>query len=178
MSHFHGLNRFRLAGLVVLALGWFCLGSTALSAGSGADWIQIAAGQQAAPQVTVLESNFDQVLLDIRIFGFYSEEVETKGGMFNRLSMPECGVTNVEGQPFLPVIRKMVEIPYGAGVSVQVVSSEFEDKTLEELGIANPIIPVQPPIPKIEGAWENAKFVIDEDFYAQDRGGDSRNPRP
>jgi hypothetical protein len=169
MFRFNGLNRFGLAGLVVLALGWFCLGSTALGAGSGADWIQMATGQQAAPQVTVLESNFDQVLLDIRIFGFYSEEVETKGGMFNRLSMPECGVTNVEGQPFLPVIRKMVQIPYGAEVSVQVVSSEFEDKTLEELGIANPIIPVQPPIPKIEGAWENAKFVIDEDFYAQDR---------
>ena len=42
MLCFNGLNRFKLAGLVVLALGWFCLGSAAMGAGSGADWIQIA----------------------------------------------------------------------------------------------------------------------------------------
>ena len=169
MFHTKGLNQLKHAGLLMLVLGWFCFGSATVGAVSGADWIQVAPGQQAAPEVNVLESDFDQVLLDIQIFGFYSEEVETKGGMFNRLSMPECGVTNAVGLPHLPVIRKMVQIPYGAGVTVRVVSSEFEEKSLKELGIAYPIIPTQPPIPKIEGAWEAAEFVMDEQFYAQDR---------
>jgi len=79
----------------------------------------------------------------------WSEEVTTKGGVFNRLSTPDCGITNTVGEPNLPVLRKMVQIPYGAEVDVEVVLSEFEEKSLEELGIVNRIIPIQPPIPKI-----------------------------
>ncbi|MCK4428182.1 MAG: hypothetical protein KAW16_06860, partial [candidate division Zixibacteria bacterium] len=64
---------------------------------------------------------------------------------------------------------KMVQIPYGAEVDVEVISSEFRELSLEELGITKRIIPVQPPIPKIEGAWEKAEFVIHEDFYQTDQ---------
>jgi hypothetical protein len=108
------------------------------------------------------------VIFDVDIFGFWSEELSTKGGTFNQLTLPQGGVTNVIGQPELPVLRKSVQIPYGAEVSVEVVSSQFEEKSLEALGIANRIIPVQPPIPKIEGAWENAKFVLDDQAYQTD----------
>ncbi|MGB2770082.1 MAG: C25 family cysteine peptidase, partial [Candidatus Zixiibacteriota bacterium] len=104
-------------------------------------------------------------VLDLQISGIWSEEVSTKGGIFNRISIPDCGVTNVVGEPNLPVIRKMVQIPYGAEVSVEVIWSKYVKKSLQELGIANRIIPVQPPIPKIEGAAEAAEFVIHEDVY-------------
>ena len=160
-----GLGKLRLIGFLLLLVGWFCFGSTSLWAGSNPKWIRFTPGTETIPQIDVLESNFEQVIFDVQIFGMWSEEVTTKGGIFDQLSIPECGVTNVIGEPNLPVIRKMVQIPYGAEVSVEMVSSEFEEKTLEELGIANRIIPVQPPIPKIEGAWENAKFVIHEEAY-------------
>ncbi len=168
MCKSNGLNRLKMTPLVLLLTGWFCLGWTSLWAGSGAQWIEIAPGPDKTPVISVVESNFDQVILDVQIFGLWSEEVDTKGGLYTRLSIPECGVTNLIGLPNLPVIRKMVQIPYGADVSVEIISSEFEEKSLAELGITSPIIPVQPPIPKIEGAWENAKFIIDEQAYAQD----------
>ena len=160
-----GLSQLKLVGLVVLLLGWFCLGATPLWADSNQEWIEFTPGMDKIPQISVLESDFQQVVLDLQISGIWSEEVSTKGGIFNRLSIPECGITNVIGEPNLPVIRKMVQIPYGAEVDVDVISFEFEEKSLEELGIANRIIPIQPSIPKIEGAWEKAEFVIHEEVY-------------
>ncbi len=165
MHNFKGLGRLKLVGLLLLLTGWFCFVSTPLRAESDPQWIELIPGTQKSPQINVLESNFEQVVFDVQIFGFWSEEVTTKGGAFNQLTVPQCGITNVIGEPRLPVLRKSVQIPYGAEVNVEVISSEFEEKSLEALGIANRIVPVQPPIPKIEGAWEKAKFVIDEQAY-------------
>ncbi|MCK4403954.1 MAG: hypothetical protein KAW02_02575 [candidate division Zixibacteria bacterium] len=165
MLNSKGLNRLKLLGLLLLVLCWFSFSSTPLWAESNPEWIEFIPGTEKAPQINVLGSNFEQVVLDIQIFGMWSEEVATKGGIFNRLSIPECGITNVIGEPNLPMLRKMIQIPYGAEVDVEVISSEFEEKSLEELGILNRIIPIQPPIPKIEGAWEAAEFVIHEAAY-------------
>ena len=167
MLNCKSFDRLKLAGLLLL-VGWFCFASTPLRAESSPEWIQLIPGAQRGSQINVLESNFERVVFDVQIFGFWSEEVTTKGGVFNQLTVPECGITNVIGEPRLPVLRKSVQIPYGAEVNVEVVSSKFEEKSLEALGIANRIVPVQPPIPKIEGAWENAKFVIDEQAYQAD----------
>lgn len=168
MLHPKGLNQLKLVGLVLLLLGWFCLGATPLQADSNQEWIELTPASDRIPQISVLESNLQQVVLDLQISGIWSEEVSTKGGIFNRLSIPKYGVTNVVGQPNLPVIRKMVQIPYGAEVSVEVISSQFLERSLLELGIGKRIIPVQPPVPKIEGAAEAAEFVIHEDVYQTD----------
>jgi hypothetical protein len=152
---------------MLLLLAWFCFGTTSLQAESNAQWIELIPGAEKSPQIRVLESDFEQVIFDVSIPGIWSEEVSTKGGIFTQLRIQEAGVTNVVGLPNLPMIRKMVQIPYGATVDVEVVSSEFVEKSLIELGIAYPVIPVQPPIPKIEGAWEDAEFIIDDQAYAQ-----------
>jgi hypothetical protein len=148
---------------------WFAFGSSLLWAGSGQNWIQFQPGEEKIPQINLIQSDFNRIEFEVKVLGMWSEELQTKGGVFNQLSIPEYGITNVIGEPELPVIRKMVQIPYGAEVSVEVMSSEVSERSLEELGIKNRIIPVQPPIPKIEGAWEKAEFVIHEDFYQTDQ---------
>ncbi|HEX7401819.1 MAG TPA: C25 family cysteine peptidase [candidate division Zixibacteria bacterium] len=160
-----GLSQLSFFMLPLLLVLCFSLGSSPAWALSTPQWIEFTPGMDQIPQTKVLESNFQQVILDVQIPGMWSEQVTTKGGDFYRLSIPECGVTNVIGEPNLPVLRKMVQIPYGAIVNVEVISSDFEERSLAELGISNRIIPVQPPIPKIEGAWENAPFVIHEEAY-------------
>ena len=144
------------------------IGPSKSQAGSNPNWIQLLPKEAKAPEVSLIESNFNQVIFQVEISGMWSEEVGTKEGVFNQLAIPECGITSVIGQPRLPVISKMVQIPYGAEIDVEVISSEFGESSLEELGIANRIIPVQPPIPKVEGAWKEAQFVIDQDYYKRD----------
>ena len=160
-----GLSQLVFVVLPLMLVFWVSLGITPAWAVSAPRWIEFAPGTDQTPQTKVLESNLQQVILDIQIPGMWTEEITTKGGVFNRLSLPECGVSNVEGEPNLPVLRRMVQIPYGAAVNVEVISSNFVTKSLTELNISNRIIPVQPPIPKIEGAAENAPFVIHEAAY-------------
>jgi hypothetical protein len=164
-----GLNQLRFAAFLLLLVFWFSLGSVPVWAVSAPRWVEFAPGTEQVPQTKVLESNLQQVILEVQIPGMWTEEMTTKGGVFNRFSLPECGVSNVEGEPDLPVLRRMVQIPYGATVDVEVISSNFVTKSLTELGISNRIIPVQPPIPKIEGASENAPFVIHEAAYQNNR---------
>ena len=156
---------FPIFGMVFLLL---LMGSSRLQAGSEPDWIQLSSMEAKTPEIDVIASNFDEVIFEVNISGMWSEEVETKGGVFNRLNMPECGITSIIGEPRLPMISRMVQIPYGAEVEVEVISAEFKELSLEELGIGNRIIPVQPPVPKVEGAWMDAQFVINQDWYQKD----------
>jgi len=130
-------------------------------------WILLTPGVEKAPQLNLLESDFDQLIFEIQIPGIWSEEIITKGGNFALLSIPNEGASGVIGQPNLPVITRMVQIPFGAKVSLSLESLQVIEKSLEELGIKQRIVPVQPPVPKIEGAWEEAEFVINEGYYQQ-----------
>jgi hypothetical protein len=154
-----------ILGMVFLLLAF---GSSKLQAGSGQSWIQLSPGEAKVPEISLIESSFEQVIFEVKVSGMWSEEVGTKGGVFNQLIIPEGGIASIIGEPRLPVISKMVQIPYGAEVDVEVISFESKESSLEELGIANRILPVQPPIPKVEGAWKDAQFVIDQDYYQRD----------
>jgi hypothetical protein len=160
-----GLNRSKTVFVLALFVFWFLVGSIALGAGFSPKWIQFTPGEEKIPQINLIQSDQNRVEFEVKVFGMWSEELQTKGGVYSQLSIPDCGITNVIGEPQLPVMRKMVQIPCGAEVDVEVTASEVSETSLKELGITNRIIPVQPPIPKIEGAWENAEFVIHEDFY-------------
>ncbi|KPL05248.1 MAG: hypothetical protein AMJ73_01700, partial [candidate division Zixibacteria bacterium SM1_73] len=164
-----GLNRSKAIFVLAFVAFWFVAGSSALWADSSPEWIQFVPEEEKIPKIDVIQSDFERVEFEVKIFGMWSQELETKGGVFNQLSIPECGITNVIGEPQLPLVRKMIQIPYGAEVDVEVIAFEVSEKSLQELGIANRIIPVQPPIPKIEGAWEKAEFVLHEDFYQTDQ---------
>jgi hypothetical protein len=117
-----GLSQFRLVVLPLVLVFWFSLGLTPVWAVSTPRWIEFTPGTEQIPQIKVLESNLQQVILEVQIPGMWTEEMTTKGGIFNRLSLPECGVSNVVGEPNLPVLRRMVQIPYGAAVNVEVIS--------------------------------------------------------
>jgi hypothetical protein len=130
-------------------------------------WIPLAPTLDRSPQVSLLRSDFNQVELKIQIPGIWSEEITTKGGDFAFLSISNAGVTSTLGEPKLPVITRMVQIPFGAELSLSVESFGVVEKSLEELGISARIAPVQASVPKIEGAWQQAKFAINEGYYQQ-----------
>ncbi len=100
-----GLNQLRFSALLFLLVFCFSLGVTPAGASSAPRWIEFAPGTDQTPQTEVLESNLQQVILDIQIPGMWTEEMTTKGGVFNRLSLSECGVSNIVGEPNLPVLR-------------------------------------------------------------------------
>ncbi|MGB8656728.1 MAG: C25 family cysteine peptidase [Candidatus Zixiibacteriota bacterium] len=157
-------KRFVLLGVLCFLLSGFAsLGRAEMKPA----WISLSPNVDRNPRLSLLESNPSEVAFEIRIPGTWAETVTVKGGNYSLLSVPGAGVTSRIGEPKVPVITKMVQIPFGAQVSVTVESSEFSEKDLAKLGLVNRIAPVQPPVPKVEGAFQQAQFAMNETYYRQ-----------
>lgn len=92
------------------------------------------------------------------------QNIKTEQGIFSRISYDGMTPMQNDGQPELPVIINLLEIPLCEGMEVNVINSTYEEYSLSELGINHPIMPVQPKHPKSEeGPFP---FVIDEATYA------------
>ncbi|MFA4852334.1 MAG: C25 family cysteine peptidase, partial [Bacteroidales bacterium] len=79
---------------------------------------------------------------------FTYRDVKTNKGMFTQLSIPDYGTSNRIGDPQLPMLRKLIEIPLGANVNVNVISYTLTEYNLSDYDISNKIIPSQPPVSK------------------------------
>ncbi|MBN1880312.1 hypothetical protein JW823_09410 [bacterium] len=145
-------NYFKAFMVLTVAIG--------MIAGAGASgWIN-----QDNQVVHVTSSHWDAIDIDVNIDGMQTREVTTKGGIFMQLNVVGDAWKGEVGSPRLPVIRKMVEIPYGAEVNLNYTIDELQTLDLGSVQV----IPVQPPIPKIQGAMENAMFRIDSELYGRD----------
>lgn len=92
------------------------------------------------------------------------KNIKTEQGNYCQLSYEGMTPTQNDGQPELPVITNLLEIPLCENMQVNVVNSIYETYSLAELGIDNPIMPAQPRHPKSEDG--PFPFVIDEATYA------------
>jgi subtilisin-like proprotein convertase family protein len=105
------------------------------------------------------------VTLELRVPGFGYGILETRGGPRSHVTVPGAGVTNELGRPLLPALRFVVEAPPGARLVLDLVPASVERVRLSEIGLEPRFVPVQPPVPKIEGAESAIPFVEDPRVY-------------
>ena len=86
--------------------------------------------------------------------------VSTPAGDFTSLSLPGAGFTTEPGAPMVPVIRRLIELPYGAVPRVEVRVARTELMVLDR-----PLCPRQPPVPK---RGPSPDFVFDGKAYGRD----------
>jgi hypothetical protein len=84
---------------------------------------------------------------------------------FATLELPGEGVSSVVGEPQLPTICRFIEIPYEACPEISIESVSWQETTLDALQLPSRVVPVQPPLVKIEGAA--VPFTLDDSSYAQ-----------
>jgi len=107
------------------------------------DWISF--GTSGIPQkanLQVVHFNAQNIRTDINIPGMLSKRLSTKGGDFTRLTLIDYGYITKIGKPQLPVIRELIETPYGANFSFEVINATYQEVDLAEVGIDTKIIPV------------------------------------
>jgi hypothetical protein len=80
------------------------------------------------------------------------------GGSYSVVEMAGAGSSGLVGQPDLPVYRELVEIPFGAEVSVSATWSGVDTRTLSA-----PVAPVQASVPK---SGPVPAFAFDAKTYA------------
>jgi PKD repeat protein len=103
--------------------------------------------------------SFRNTISDIHFF-----EVGTKEGVFTQLQIEDYGYSLEVGNPKLPVLKQLFEVPVGAEMKVNITASTYKEYSLKELGITNFIIPAQKSVEKARDPYfEN--FVINTDTY-------------
>ena len=68
------------------------------------------------------------------------------------------------GRPQLPVLNKLIEVPYGAEVEINIISYKEQTIPLADKGLINKIMPVQPSISK-SASMSEIPFYYDQAFY-------------
>ncbi len=117
-------------------------------------------------QVNVTNNSFQTFTVTSDMAQIEFNYVQTEMGIYAQLASDHYASTIVPGEPALPVLKKLIEIPQGATSYVEVVNASYKDFTLEQLGINHPVFPYQPSLPKIKDA--TADFIYNAEAYAVD----------
>lgn len=91
-------------------------------------------------------------------------KVNTKKGMFSEFIIPEYGASNAIGDPKLPVMKKLIEIPVGATIKINTANSTYTDIKLSEMGALFPVMPAQPSVSKSDDP-KNIEFKYNQAVY-------------
>ncbi len=92
-------------------------------------WHSPWAKPETAPQISLIESNDEGLILNIRLYGFYAESANTTAGEFHRIRLwePVEPETGKPGSPALPEIARLIEIPPTASAAAKVIASDYSD---------------------------------------------------
>jgi len=74
--------------------------------------------------------------------------VKTEKGIFSELSIPDYGTSMKIGDPKLPVLKKLIEIPVDAVPTVNIISYSLTEYKLSDYGIQYALMPSQPSVSK------------------------------
>ncbi len=118
--------------------------------------------------VTLLESKTESVILKFDLGTVDFIPVTTAEGEFVLPAISAFSRSFKIGEPSLPMSNRIISIPFDCQLQVDIVSSEFEIYNLNELGITNPIMPVQPSLSKSDEPSE-VQFMFDRSLYQMDQ---------
>ncbi len=114
---------------------------------------------------TLVKSNsFEATEVNYSFEGLNILNVETERGTFTELIMPLGYSVGSIGTPKLPAAKDLIEVPFGAEVHVEVINYTVEEYRLEDYGITNKLMPVQPSLRKDQDVSE-VPFEYNDLYY-------------
>ncbi len=90
--------------------------------------------------------------------------IKTDFGEFIKLSVPFYSTNSEIGNPELPVINKLISVPEGATITVEIINKETRKISLDDYGVDMPLFPRQPSISKGDNA-DQVQFYYNKEFY-------------
>ncbi len=112
----------------------------------------------------LVDARSDALQFRVSIGELQTMNVATKAGDFTRLSVPGFHTTMVDGSPELPMMNRLIEVPFGASARVEIVSSSSRIVKLADFGIDTPLFPHQPSLSKSQDP-ATVPFVYDRGAY-------------
>ncbi len=128
--------------------------------GASGRWVELDPSHTHEPYIRLLESTPSGCVIEVRVPRIWVGDVEKDGESFQKLTLPEAGVSARVGEPELPVYSRWIEIPSASSVTAELVTEE----SVELEGYK--VYPAQRPLPEIVSAPE--EFAMDRDVYSRD----------
>lgn len=143
-----------------IALYSALLSAACTSAAQAESWLPLA-GRHANSRNVAVSSRAtpEGRRISISIPGIFVDELNLKAQRFTSLRVENEGFLTDLGRPRLPVVRRLIEVPRGARVSLEHVEARFSPLRTR----MNLIFPVQPSVQKRPGAAN--QFTFDRKFY-------------
>jgi hypothetical protein len=116
--------------------------------------------------IEVLQKSVDGFQLNFNISTLNLKNKETSEGFFEELDVD--GLTKIygKGNPGIPSVSKLIEIPIGATYKINIISYNVEVIDLKDFGVKEKIAPAQLSVSKNENP-KDAKFYYNKESYAQ-----------
>ena len=113
--------------------------------------------------ILVTENTYHKLKVDFSLNHITVNDIITAEGTFSDILVEGFSSRLDLGQPKLPVSRSLIEMPLGADIEIKLISTTYTEYSLAELGILNPIMPVQPPVAKSDKSLP--PFAFDKKTY-------------
>jgi len=114
-------------------------------------------------QNTYTELSFLNSVADIEFV-----PVKTKEGYFSLLKIADYNYSMVVGEPKLPTLKRIIEIPMNATCEVEILSSDFTELNLHQFDVSYPMMPTQPSMLKSVENPEDVDFMYNKSSYMVD----------
>ncbi|MFC2100388.1 C25 family cysteine peptidase [Bacteroidota bacterium] len=118
-------------------------------------------------KVEILQNTYNNLRINNTVNKIKSKDISTSEGIFSELFIDGYTPTRVVGSPKLPVMRKLIEIPYEAEIEVIIENYDVTEYYLSDYGINYPIMPAQPPVCK--SANSDAPFSFNRAVYRKNK---------
>jgi hypothetical protein len=128
----------------------------------------IIVNENGSNNFTLSENTYSVLRIDNSISEMDFMNVKTKAGYFTLFNIAGYGYTLAAGDPKLPVMKKLIEVPFGATFEISVVSQEYKEINLNDFGISEFIMPVQPPLSKSVDNPDDVEFIFNQSSYLID----------
>lgn len=147
--------------ILTLSVLVFLFTATSVFAFTG--WFPFEVGKtQSPPEVSILSSNSDELILEVSFPGMNISQMEEKGITYQALNIPGSGKTYNIGWPELPTFSRFIAVAVGAIPQMEILDSRF--RTV----FGYNVYPVQEQ-PIDEAGATLPAFAKDTSFYASDQ---------
>ncbi len=116
--------------------------------------------------VTLLNQDERGLSLRVDIGSLHFQPVSTAEGDFVLLAVEGFSRSHRIGEPNLPMVNRLLSVPFGCELQAEVTESEMEEIFLADYGLTVPIMPVQPSLSKSQDPAE-VPFEYNQELYGR-----------
>ncbi len=126
--------------------------------------IELKPQKQAISRTEIVKNTSNGLQLSESFSAIELIEIETNGGLYNQMISEGMSKTFNPGKPDLPVINRLIEIPYNSEAQINVISYDEETIELKDYNLDKLIIPAQPSVAKNKDI-KDEPFIKDDEVY-------------